>query len=302
MRDLPAGVKETTGGAFDPEAPTQYFIASNPSQMLRVPHEYVLVAVNELDTPKQRETLDRILDTGKKVFLDSGIFNLAMSHARKHDVSHDVGLSMPPEEIDGFSELWDLYGTIATTYADRIWGIVELDQGGVEHKPRTRARIEDEFGITPIPVYHPLLDGWTYYDDLAREYDRICFGNIVKASPPLRLRLAHTAYERGRQYPYLWTHLLGMTPNQNVLSMRMRGSLDSSSWLAPARWPHSWRTPAMLKALAPMPPTMWAHSGTDSDNYDRDKLEDVCGTQAAALQMTFDHTTLDTHPAAESPA
>ena len=133
MRDLPAGVKETTGGAFDPEAPTQYFIASNPSQMLRVPHEYVLVAVNELDTPKQRETIDRILDTDKKVFLDSGIFNLAMSHARKHDVSHDVGLSMPPEEIDGFNELWDLYGTIATTYADRIWGIVELDQGGVEH-------------------------------------------------------------------------------------------------------------------------------------------------------------------------
>src|SRR5699024_5106384 len=127
VRDLPAGVKETTGGAFDPEAPTQYFIASNPSQILRVPHEYVLVAVNELDPPTQRETLARILDTGKKVFLDSGIFNLAMSHARKHDVTHDVGLSMPPEEIDGFNQLWDLYGTIATTYGDRIWGIVELD-------------------------------------------------------------------------------------------------------------------------------------------------------------------------------
>ena len=156
MRDLPAGVKETTGGAFDPEAPTQYFIASNPSQMLRVPHEYVLVAVNELDTPKQRETLDKILDTGKKVFLDSGIFNLAMSHARKHDVTHDVGLSMPPEEIDGFNQLWDLYGTIATTYGDRIWGIVELDQGGVEHKPRTRARIERTFwfGVMPRRCVH----------------------------------------------------------------------------------------------------------------------------------------------------
>lgn len=288
-RTLPDGVKATTGGTFDPDEPMPYFIASSPKTCAAAPQEHVLVAVNELRNKTEMQAFEGMIASGKKVMLDSGIFNLASEHARAHNVTHDEALSMAPEDIDGFDKLWQDYGNIVSDYADQLWGAVELDQGGVKNKPRTRARIENEFGITPIPVYHPLLDGWDYYDDLATNYDRICFGNIVQASSPLRMRLAHTAYERARNYPYLWTHLLGMTPNQKALSIQMRGSMDSSSWLAPARWMPSWRTPAMLKAVAKMPPSMWQHSGTNKDGYNRGKLEAICGIQADSINRTMQH-------------
>lgn len=282
---VPPGVKRTSGATFDPDDQRVYFIATGEY----VPeYPYLLIAVNELDSPAALDQFKRAADSGARVFLDSGIFNLAMTHARKHGVSHDVGLSMPPEEIDGFDRLWDMYGQITTTYTDRLWGVVELDQGGVEHKPRTRAKIETEFGITPIPVYHPLLDGWGYYDDLARGYDRICFGNLVKASQPVRLRLAYTASERARGYPYLWTHMLGMTPNQATLSMPMRGSYDSSSWITALRWAPSWKAFTMLTACANYPPPMWSCVRTDVIDADhRERITKVLIANALSVLRTL---------------
>lgn len=301
-RRLPKTVKRTTGGTFDPNQPSMFFVASNPAQIIRSTIPNVLVAVNELDTKANRENFDRMLDEGRKVMLDSGIFNLAMEHVRKHGVTHDEALGMPPDEIDGFDRLWDSYGEVVTTYGSRLWGIVELDQGGVDNKPVTRARIEKEFGITPMPVYHPLLDGWDYYDTLAKGYDRICFGNIVQAAPPHRLRLVHTAFERARQYPYLWTHLLGLYPNQNTLSLRMRGSSDASSWLTPVRWYPSWRGWSMLNMETAYPTSMWSHKGTASedasgtDGYDRADGERICAHTADAANMILTATLEDTHP------
>lgn len=296
-RKLPKGVKATTGGTFDPDAPHAYFLAGNLASLIDNPHPNVLVAVNEVRGARELEDLDRLLDSGKRVMIDSGIFNLAMSHARAHDVSMDVALSLAPEEIDGFPELWEDYGRVVQHCGERLWGAVELDQGGVANKPRTRKRIEDEFGIVPMPVYHPFLDGWDYYDDLAKGYDRLCFGNIVKASPPVRLRLAYTAAERSKAYPYLWTHLLGMTPNQNLLAMPYRGSCDSSSWLAAVRWQPNWKGSTMLAATSKYPPTMWdvTYTNTGGANL-RDKSYALMGVVAANLQRTIDSLREDTHP------
>lgn len=290
---LPEGVKATSGGRFDRDSPFLYYIAGSADRVedMRPEHTNVLVAVNELKSSKDFERFDRLLDT-RNVLLDSGIFNLAMSHARAHEVSHDVGLSMPPEEIDGFEALWERYGEVATKYHDRLWGLVELDQGGVEHKPRTRARIEAEFGIVPMPVYHPLLDGWDYYDDLASNYDRLCFGNLVKASPPVRLRLVHTASERARSYPYLWTHLLGVYPNENVMAMPLRGSCDSSSWLTSQRWMPSWKGWAMMKMVTHYAAPMWYESG-EKASYKKSSA--INAVTACATQDTLTSMGSDTH-------
>lgn len=300
---LPEGVAATTGGKFDRDAGLTYFIAGSignfiagsgarrkeGDEQVLVTHPNLLIAVNEVRSRKDFDLLDRLCDE-RRVLLDSGIFNLAMTHARKHNTSHDVGLSMPPEDIDGFDELWEQYGSVATHFAGRLWGVIELDQGGVANKPRTRARIEDEFGLTPMPVYHPLLDGWDYYDQLAQGYDRICFGNLVKAAAPVRLRLIHAASERGRAYPYLWTHLLGVTPNENVLGLPMRGSCDSSSWLTSQRWMPSWRGSSMAKMITNYPPSMWY---AQNEGWRSSALNDVT---AHALQLTLDAMQEDTHP------
>lgn len=295
---LPPGVKETTGATFDRNHTYTYFTASSPDMIENSGYPYSLVAVNELDSEKGRDTVKRMLDEGRRIMLDSGIFNLAMEHVRKHNTTHDVALSMAPEEIDGFDKLWDQYAEIVSLFGKDLWGIVELDQGGVEHKPRTRARIEKELGIIPIPVYHPLLDGWDYYDDLAQEYDRICFGNIVQASPQLRLRLAHTAMERSKKYPYLWTHLLGMSQSSAALSVRMRGSMDSSSWLAPVRWQAQWRSYQMGTSGTRFSEPMWPHKGTyfeGPEAFDSSKGRAICNLVAFSQQTIFDAVLEDTH-------
>lgn len=297
---LPDGVKATSGGKFDRDEHLIYFLAGTLDDTASTPHPQILVAVNELTSKAHFDTLDRLLDE-RKVFLDSGVFNLAMNHARAHDVPMNVALSMPPEEIDGFGELWDRYAHIVTKYADRLWGIVELDQGGVEHKPRTRARIENELGITPMPVYHPLVDGWDYYDDIAKEYDRICVGGLVGTMPGVRQRLVFTASERARAYPHLWTHLLGVTPSSSLIASSFRGSTDSSSWLAGMRWPATgWKAYTYLAAASQIPPTLWpdvhSHAGELDYREAYPRARDLVAATAYFQHRMIEPLSGDTHP------
>lgn len=292
---LPEGVQQTSGGKYDPDAPLTYFIAGPPKVLQATPHPHVLCAVNEVRSKDDLDLFDRLCDE-RQVMLDSGIFALANAHARAHGVSHDEGLLMPPEQIDGFQELWDRYGALVTRFGDRLWGAVELDQGGIEHKPRTRARIEAEFGIVPLPVYHPLLDGWDYFDQLATGYDRLCYGNIVQAAPPVRLRLTWTAAERARAYPYLWQHFLGLTPNENLLALPYRGSCDSSSWVALLRWQPSWRAFAMHRSVSSYPPEMWPVSGGDKTGSRTELGYDLAGLLALTAQRSIEAIADDTHP------
>ena len=244
--------KATGGGTFDRAEQPVYFLASNPEQLMTVRHitDHLLVAVNELKSPAAQAEFDKMLDTGAKVFLDSGIFNLTNVHARKHNVPMDKALALAPDEIEGFNELWDRYCDLITRFADRVWGFIELDQGGAINKRKTRARIEKETGLIPVPVYHPLNDGWDYFDELCQQYDRICFGNVVQADQFTRKRLIQTAYERQRtSHKDVWIHFLGFTPNEWVHSAPYYGSCDSSSWLVNVRWASAHRSQGGMKRI-----------------------------------------------------
>lgn len=226
----------TGGGRFDPKEENVYFIASNADrqQFGAKVHSHLLIAVNELKSQGSIDHMERWISDGRKVFIDSGIFFLTNEHSRKHGVPMDIALSLAPEEIDGFDDLFNAYVQIVRKYGEQSWGYIELDQGGRENKIRTRQRLHD-LGLNPIPVYHPLNDGWDYFDYLAERYDRICFGNVVQADSYARKRLVATAWERHRKYPHLWIHLLGLTPNQWLNAFPIN-SADSSAWLANIRW------------------------------------------------------------------
>jgi hypothetical protein len=257
-------VKNTGGGTFDPSARPLYFAAGTnwTGNAVRWPR-HVLVAVNDILNPAdEQKLLVQHLDDGRIVLLDSGIFWLTNQHKRAHGVTMDEALALPPEEIDGFDELFTRYVQVVKRYGDRLWGWTELDQGGAVNKRRTRARLEAE-GITPIPVYHPLNDGWDYFDELAAGYDRMCFGNIVQASRPSRVRLLHTMWERHRAYPDLWIHILGLTANEWCMSVPP-DSCDSSTWLSPLRWPAVRTETAMLRKTR----DLGARFSYDIDNPD----------------------------------
>lgn len=232
---------KTAGGAFDSSDRHIYFIADGIDR-LRIAkdiYNYLLIAINELDVRDAESELKNILALGRIVLLDSGIFNLAMEHVRKHGVTLAQALATPPEQIDGFDALYDQYIRIVNQFAEKLWGYIELDQGREEDKTRTRAQLEAQ-GLRPIPVYHPLSDGWDYFDYLAERYDRICVGNMASLDFHARKRILATIWERRRKYPDLWIHLLGLTPTE-LFNAYPVDSCDSSAWLVGIRWPSRWK-------------------------------------------------------------
>lgn len=256
---------KNTGGNWDPKAENVYFVASGIGRLMdAAPSNHnLLVAVNEIATEEDMEWIERWCDEGKRVFIDSGVFNLANSHAKTHNMRMDEALALAPDEIDGFGELFDRYCKLIKRLGDKVWGYIEVDQGGRQNKIKTRKRLED-LGFNPIPVYHPFNDGWDYFDHLGENYDRICFGNIVQADRQTRKRLLATAWERRRKYPNLWIHLLGMTANEMLASFPVN-SCDSSSWLSGVRWHQGQKDTVALKPFTHFTREYRYASGADPD-------------------------------------
>jgi hypothetical protein len=213
-------------------------MAANIETLIHVPLDEsadLLLAVNEFLAKDCTRSLDELLVVQRRnVFLDSGVYWLSTQHALEHGVSMDEALSLAPEKVSHFDELFDCYVDTVRRYGEHLWGYIEIDQGGRENKKRTRARLE-ALGLAPIPVYHPLNDGWDYFDELASQYDRICLGNVVRSHGQQRKRLLATAWERRRKYPHLWIHALGLTPNETTIAYPMN-SCDSSTWITNVRY------------------------------------------------------------------
>lgn len=232
-----------------------YFMAGRLSDTLPAAaarYRHVLVATNEMlegrDAVEGERFLAGAIEHGNSVFLDSGIFWLTNQHKRAHNMTMDQALSLHPNEIDGFDKLFDRYVELCRRWGDKVWGYVELDQGGRERKRETRARLE-ALGLAPIPVYHPLNDGADYLDELMSTYDRICFGNIVQANRHDRTKLLSMLHEAKRRHPDVWVHVLGLTPSTQSIAMPS-DSADSSAWVTALRWHRAERSYSMLGRIS----------------------------------------------------
>jgi hypothetical protein len=276
-----------TAGRWDPNDKSIYFVASNVSTLIQASNlcDHLLIAVNELANDEDLAAIERFAAQGKNVFIDSGVFNLANSHAKAHDITMDEALALAPDEIEGFSALFDRYCSLAGKFGDNLWGYIEIDQGGRENKIKTRKRLED-LGFAPIPVYHPFNDGWDYFDYLGENYDRICLGNIVQADRNTRKQLLATMWERRRKYPNLWIHVLGMTTNEWCHAYAP-DSCDSSTWLSAVRWPAMAEMTA-LKPFTKLPANFRYRleaEKTDPDGWNR--AIQLCGYFAAMKTTTW---------------
>lgn len=225
-----------TGGTWDRTHWPVYFVAADVGTLDSgfACSTHMLAAVNQLNSARDLSTVIKFMDAGRSVLIDSGVYELSTRHAEAHGLSMNEALALAPARVDGFNDLYSRYCTLMQQLGDRAWGYIEIDQGGMDNKIKTRARLEAA-GLRPIPVYHPINDGWDYFDFLAKRYDRICFGNVVMADIGARKRLIATAWERRRKYPHLWIHALGMTPSETTTAFPIN-SCDSSTWISSVRW------------------------------------------------------------------
>lgn len=287
MTGLPAGVRPTGGGRFDRDDRHAYFIAGNAwMEHGSESHPYVLLALSNVTTKSVESAVERMLDSGTRLFFDSGIFALASDYARTKGIPMAEAWQTPPEQVPGFTELWDRYVRLCKKHGDRLWGYAELDLGGTESKRRLRDRLHAE-GLSPIPIYHPLFDGWDYYDELASQYDRLAWANLAGHAGELtRKHMVTTAWERHRRYPHLWVHMLGMTPNQWMPGLPA-DSCDSSSWLRGVRWGIGERGMTCLRSFS-VTPRGFRYSRGDNANPDAPAERAV---RLAAANYHMNHVT-----------
>jgi len=221
-----------TGGTWNPEERGIYFVAATweDLDLTEQMHQQLLLAVNVIRSDGIENLRQGIAD-GTKVFIDSGIYDLNSKYAAARGIEVKDAVATAPEHVTGFDALWDRYVEVVRAIGDISWGYVEMDQGGRENKIRLRTKLEN-LGLRPIPVYHPLSDGWDYFDYLAERYDRICLANVSHANRGERKRLLATIWERRQKYPHLWIHVLGLTPTDHCISYPVE-SMDSSAWMNP---------------------------------------------------------------------
>jgi len=267
-----------TAGTWNPDEPFVYFLAAPLSfiETAAPHHASCLIAVNELMRDDWRDHLDRLIDSGAKILVDSGAFSIAASHARKHEIPLEEAFKMPLESLDGFPELMSRYKEVIDYCQDDVWGTVEVDLGGEKQKRRTRTLFEDKGGH-PIPVFHPVGDSSAYLDELLNTYDRICVGNLVSASRYARKRILQTILERRRGTPCRWIHLLGMTPSEVLCAFPFE-SCDSSAWLNTVRW-SGYIEKSCLRSVGPLPKNFQYQLG-DRESWN-------LGVQMGAIGASF---------------
>jgi hypothetical protein len=189
-------------------------------------------------TPQNfREDIAIELEDYKYLFIDSGIFGLAMDYAKAADISHNEALTTPIAEIPGWPAFRDFYIDLCRFVKDDCWGYVELDLGGTQQKIATRTWLEEQ-GLEPIPVWHPLYDGIDYGRYLMERYDRICLGNIVKSDAKTRMDVLEAMTMAKQEFPDVWVHALGLGPVDFCTSYNIN-SMDATSWLSPVMYARS---------------------------------------------------------------
>jgi hypothetical protein len=257
---------KTTGGTFNPDEYGIYFPATDLSRLLWNIHLHrrALVPLNLLLGRSSQERLDTILSHGTQMFIDSGCFFLASEVAKKKGITIGEAFGLSPAEIPGYEAYKKTYIDFALRYKERIWGIVEMDFGGVEGKTQFREEVKKK-GIKPIPVYHLLVDPAEYLDELLSKYDRVCIGNLAVMNAKDRKKVIPRLWEATEKHPKTWVHLLGVTPHP-ILTAYPFHSCDSSTWVAPLKWTEPPRTYYMYAQGGYLPPGYRFIRGVERDS------------------------------------
>lgn len=201
-----------------------------------LPNSY-LYTFYKIRSDEDYRCLQYSIDRGDRILIDSGTHSIYMAMVRNDERNlYAIDRSF---DIDDpvFADYFSRYCDFAKTYEPYLWGYIELDLGNQDQKTILRQRMQDR-GLKPIPVYHPLSDDLDYLDDLAQDYDRVCFGNIAMEDKSLRQIFIQVASLAKSKYPGLWVHLLGFAPDMTLAAFPGIDSVDTTTSSSIARFGH----------------------------------------------------------------
>ena len=210
-------------------------------------YDAVLLPITSIKSKADLALVRGWIANGVRVLLDSGVFELCSAHARDNGIQLTEALGLPPEQVDGFAGLLDHYTKVGKELSGEAFALVEIDLGGKVRKRETRASLE-AMGLKIAPVFHPILDGWEYLDELAATHPIIMCGNMVDANRVERCGALSRLLKWKQSHPGTWLHLLGVTPSPMSVAFPI-DSCDSSSWGSAFRWFSGWQEFALCASV-----------------------------------------------------
>ena len=166
---------ETTGSWKQHKPPVYFFSGftgvARMHDLLPVPDLPWLLSMYMWGNQENIGFARKLAGRGSPILFDSGVFTLLEANQNRNPYYSEPDLGgREARELIAKSD--DVYGD--PWWQKKAWGFIEFDLGPPEAKTRTRQRLEDRWGMGLIPVFHLVVNPWSYLHTLADEYDRIC--------------------------------------------------------------------------------------------------------------------------------
>lgn len=229
--------KIRTSGVWDPTERGLFFQSAQVADMalgvLDVSTS-ILVDAHELHPGKHGATVAGALLGGRRVLIDSGVHNFAYDLLRTQGMEWPDIFRADPDTLPGYDRFAQRHEAVLRAFADRVWGVVEVDLGSLDAQQHRRDALAAE-GLVCIPVWHT-DDPLDVLDRLASTYDRVGLGGIQAHTREGHQLLAALWEHCHARYPDVWFHLLGYTVNPYLLAYPLARSCDSSNWTSAMQW------------------------------------------------------------------
>ena len=117
-------MKKTDGTLFNPQDEYIYFLAGMQDTLAsQSKYKDILLPVNEIKIKSLAKLLKK---NNLRLFVDSGVFNLVNTYAKKNNLTMDEALLVPAEQLAGYDALVEKFIDVITHTSDYLWGYVEI--------------------------------------------------------------------------------------------------------------------------------------------------------------------------------
>lgn len=265
---------------FDSAQPYAFLVAANS-----------VSGFNSRETPEKLERLDRVADsfkalhdTGTKIIVDSGVFELAGQYAKEHNVHLTAAMVTPPSGYVKFSAYLRKYVLLMERIKGKVWGYVEIDLGTFADRKVTRTMLATEYDLHPMPVFRAGVDDWENLRSLCEEgHPLICLAGTAHCPRKYSMWFWQKAWSILRDYPETKTHVLGVSWRAAFIPYAFASS-DNASFAAT-----NINGSTSARGLNGSGANLWptypiGHSG-DGTNFTRGDIRDYNNHQANAQTM-----------------